>query len=406
MKGFVFLNDRIVHLIQIFSGVAIGQGAYFLAQTYMLWNQEFELVGQLGILLSLLTLGVGFADGGGTFLLQKKMANKDSRVSITSFIVARLLFTILCCLTLSLFFHIFDFGKYIPKITPWIYIVMLISSLNLNGYLDLIKKTKITGPCSGLNWLLASIVIFNYKSFNDSLVFSVSFFFCCGLIISVLLQWKEANLIQLLRSSSLNYIEVKKDIGDVSKYNFIYFVNQIYGRLLPIIVLNTFGAAISGMYVYGKSVVGIINQLVVLSRRTEFAALLTKKAHGTTGWEIISTQKITNFIVTSAAFFGVLLFLLAHSYGHESYIFTMQNIAILLSINILWAISSSLSQYHLINDGMSLIVSVTIVGVSLSITAIWLTEPLLGLVAIYSCEALLYVFNFGLFYARINRSLT
>lgn len=388
---------NIKHLTQIISGFVIGQGAFFLSQTYMVYNNELNLVGQLGIGLGLLSLAQWFSDCGGVFLTSTKLNAADKYQELQHFFVARFIVVITLCTACYLAGLVLLFEGLVREIFSWFIVVSVISSFNITGYLDHERITRITGPLSGLCWLLPSILIFFHKSLSPWIGELVGAAYALGLLISTLTQHQQAKLFNKLSPFHANPEKIKENIIEIIKYNSMFVTSQLYARLIPVLVSSSVNMSIAGMYLYAKSIANIINQGVSFSRRTEFSSLTQLQNKKISITELMKKQKLSLMIATAPAALSVLATTIINTFYDNKNSELLTTISALLTINLAWIIASSLAQFILAQSRIGILLITQISTISISLLFMLLLIKDFGISAVLFAETIMYIIQIYLY---------
>lgn len=381
---------NVKHLSQIALGFAIGQGAFFIAQSYIVYENGLALVGQIGIGLGFLSLAQWLSDCGGIFLIPKKLGTSDQNKNLQAFFIARFIVVLTLCFILFASGITNSFTGIAKDIFSWYFAVSIISTFNITGYLDYTNNAKITGPTSGLCWLLPSLSIIFYKELGDDLGHSIGMLFTIGLLLSIIIQFKQSKITSDFKHSRIDIPEIKSNITDIIKYNCIFFTSQCYARTIPLFISNFATISEAGIYIYAKNIANVINQAISFSRRTEFSSLLRLPVTSVTPLILIKKQALSlaiGIVPFIISFFILTLNKLIPLTSNKPLITI---VCILLFINIAWIVSSSFSQYLLASSKTGTILAIQTFTILISLSTIFILQKHLGLTAVFIAELLMY----------------
>jgi len=376
----------------IISGFALGQGSMFLAQTWLVIQQRFELLAAVGIGLGVLSLIQWAADCGGVFLLPKQLTQENFRGKFWSFVIARLIFSILFVGSILIALKLIGVNQTIYEITLYGSPAALIWSFNLSGVLDSKQRNHLAGPLSGLCWVFASTpVLLMMESEYYGLTIGVAY--SAGLLCTVLIQYYSLKSIDLnLHPTYVNAALVFDQLKKGCKFNGAYISAQAYGRTIPILVDKFIDSHTAGIYVYAKNIANTASQFVNFSRRVEFSSVVKLVSSNSLGiYSILEKQKLSFVIVSIFVFLSVLSLLIFHFYDKNNYFLISQVTLILIAILFLWTVSSALGQAMVALERTGFYALTVTSTLLMSIIFIFSTIDQLGLVGVYIGESAMFV---------------
>lgn len=370
----------------------MGQGAMFIAHTYLIYKQELSYVAVLGIGLGFLSLLQWLSDGGGVFLLSKQYSDKDFGEKLISFIVARLVVGLLFYFLIFFALKYFEFSEAIISIVSLGYAVVIIWSLNLTGVLDRLNKNKFAGPLAGLSWLFSAIASLVF--IEDSRIgFIVALSYALGLLITVSIHWYYVmtGFVEI-DFSNLRGLDVLEQFKKIISFNAAYASTQSYARILPAIVEKALGSELSGVLVYAKNVANIVSQTIYASRRSEFGNLIDTKNLPRLGYHEIFKRQRYSFFVSLFSMILVIMsaLLLRVAEVDEYYVQIMDVVCIMVLLVFIWFFSSAIGQVLVAVDKVSEYAISVVLSISLAFVVIWVCIDFLGLYAVFIAEVVMY----------------
>jgi hypothetical protein len=380
----------------ILSGFLLGQGSMFAVQTYLVINQQFEKIAEIGISLAILSLFQWIADGGGVYYLSKIQKTATNNLDIKDFVVARLVFSILfSVLTLPVIYS-FDFLSVFSKeVLYFSVIASLIWSFNLTGVADARNSNKLIGPTSGLSWLFASITTL---FFLDHKLFSIylGFSFCLGLFLTLFIQITVLKF--KFNKGRFNFNIFLEHFKSIFTYNVAYVAAQSYSRVLLVLVDFFIGSKLAGLYLYAKSFVNFAGQLIVFTRRVEFPKLVKLlNEHRFSIFDVVRAQWFSLFVALFSFMFVLLLSFIFNKVEFLSrYSDTFTVMSFVSAALVFWVVSSSLGQVFVglnKNDVYAKVVSSSAV-ISVFVCYVLLVFFSSSLSVIIFSEIAMYVFQF------------
>lgn len=383
---------RLKGIFALATGFAIGQGAMFLAQTWLIVSGELDIVGRVGLALAGLSLGQVIADCGGTVLLSRYAAQGRGQEYLASANLVRLavgLSTAVVLLILALF-----------AADPVERAVLLgglaanvIWSLNLAGLLDGIGRTASSGPISSLSWLFAAfgLAIFDVGQPERSGIV-VGSLFSIGSAISVILQYRIARRAgYTLAASRLSAVLVREFAREAGYYTLASIPSQIYGRSLIVIAKAFLGAEMAGGVVYARNLITAAMQGISFIRRVEFPALTRYFAGERYSLRTAFRHQWWSIGASFAflAFVGGLLLVAPAVVGGRSGSVALALICLSVPVPI-WAFSSAFGQVALAVGNTRIFAAVINCSLALGVGVILASISTVGIFALLWGEAAVY----------------
>ncbi|MCP4991889.1 MAG: hypothetical protein GY928_39280 [Colwellia sp.] len=367
-------------LIFIIAGFIIGQGSMFLVQTYFVLNGHFELIANVGIALGVLSLMQWATDGGGVFILSKLEGEEGFNKVLPNYFIARLFFSGMFYLLILFLLLFAKLNETVQQVLYFIPVVIIFWSFNFTGIIDKLGKNNLVGPVSGLNWFFSSLVVVFYsESELFGLYLGAAFSF--GLFATVILQFivlkKYLNIKYEITLSS-----IKSCLYRICSYNLAYLTSQGNARFIPIFIDNTFSTAFAGMYIYAKNISNTISQLILFTRRIEFAQILVlvKKSKFTV-FEFIKIQRYSFVAVFCILLLTVITYVIVIIFDIQEYKILVQLCTLMIMILCVWIVSSSFGQIFIAQD--QLLTYGSIVAIT-NLTSVLTMITLVGRSSIYS----------------------
>lgn len=291
-------------------GFALGQGALFALNTYLVAIGELGLVGELGLAIGFLYLFLWILDLGGVYYLTRAVVENALEDKWRQVILGRLCLgvpvslaaaaTLLWWPTRSLELQI--------MLTALV-LIGPIWAFNLLGLLEGRDLAGVGGLFNNLAVLLASSQA-AFQIFSNGVLdgTSIGIAFAIGALMTVIVQY--VLLVRTLRMISLrsgDWWPRRKIIVEFLRFGIAFSLShlpaQAYARLVILLISQVLGSAVCGVYVYVKGVVNIWAQVVTAVRRVEFRALTAMLAKGKLGyWEALARQRMSLYF--GAVFIG------------------------------------------------------------------------------------------------------
>lgn len=340
---------RLKGIFALATGFAIGQGAMFLAQTWLILSGELDIVGRVGLALAGLSLAQVIADCGGTFLLARHAAQGRGREYLASANLVR--FAVgLAATTILLVVALLAADPVERAVLLGGVASVIIWSLNLAGLLDGIGRTQSSGPIGSLSWFFAAcgLALFDISQPVRSGIL-VGGLFSIGTAVSVILQYRIAHRAgYTLASLRISAVLVREFAREAGYYTFANVPAQMYGRGLILLAKTFLGAEVAGGVVYARNLITAAMQGITFIRRVEFPALARHSAEA--GYSLRTAFRHQWWSIAGSFVFlsliGGVLLLAPGALGGKSGSVALALICLSLPVP-LWACSSAFGQVAL-----------------------------------------------------------
>ncbi|MDX1811393.1 MAG: hypothetical protein R3240_05570 [Gammaproteobacteria bacterium] len=388
----------------IISGFALGQGSMFLAQTWLVVQEQFELLASIGIGLGILSLLQWAADCGGIYLLPKQLEEENFQQKFWAFVAARLVFSILFIALVLVALNSIAINAITYSMVLYGSLSAIIWSFNIAGILDSKQLNRIAGPMSGLCWVFAAIPVVALAD-SKYLGETIGIAFSLGLLVTLLIQFKSIRQTDINLAPCVPHTRlIKEQFIKGSTYNGAYISSQAYGRIIPILVDKLIDSFSAGIYVYAKNIANTVSQFVEFSRRVEFSTIVRLvRANNFDIRAIITGQKLSISIITAFFALTALAYVALYIYDNQHYLLIAQVTLILIAILFLWGLSSALGQalVALEKTGYyALIIALTLLS---SLLIIFSSIEQIGLTGIYLGESLMFILQIFAFVLHIQK---
>lgn len=311
-------------------GFGLGQGAMFLAQTYLLYHQKFELASRSAIGLGFLSLAYWAVEMGGIFTFNK--AFKKSTAEICNYFTARLILGFGIAITSVVALQVFNIEDAlllgVVSIAP---AIALATTTSLLGYIDATQKNHRISHLSGLPWIFAAFFLLLPEHLTNQYQHGViiGLAFLTGQLLFTLAQ----HICMRQEVMHLDFKRIEKSqifcyIKDGLAYNISFSSSQIYGRTTPLLIDALIGAKISSLYIYTRNITNMFSQIAIFAKRVEFTRLSHLSNHHIT--TLFKLQSISSSL--TAIFFIATLTLLGMSQLVKINIPLLQDISSILAL--------------------------------------------------------------------------
>jgi len=277
--------SRRINLISLVVGFGIGQGSLFLAQTWLIASGELKLLGLFGFHLTILVLAAQIVDWGGLVILARNALLEgggtngwtEALEGYWALCFVRLSIAFVFTIIISIYSSYIDIGfsySYLLVSVPG----LIIWSFNVSGLLDGLRSSGLTGLTIPIPYFISAIALL----FSEHLSYAeagtvLGAAYLLGIVITVVIQW----VILKKLGVPLSYIRPKKVlVYKMGKEGAIYLAAFLPGQVLlriQILFSNLIlGIEASGIFIYGKQIINMVNQMVAFVRRVEFPKLVNE----------------------------------------------------------------------------------------------------------------------------------
>lgn len=385
--------ERLRGIAGLILGFGAGQGAMFLAQSWLVVRGELAFVGQVGLGLAGLSLGQLVADCGGIFILSRHAAQRQSDGYFASANLIRSAFGITAVLILAAVAY-YAAGPIERAVVLGGVASISLWAINLAGMLDGLGRSEISGPISSFSWLFAALGLLLFDADRpEASGLLIGLLFTVGTALTIICQYIIA------RRLGRRVLAARPSRGDMRAFmregGFFLLANvpgQFYGRSLILVAKIFLGTDAAGAVVYARSIVTAATQAITFVRRVEFPVL----AHQLSGGklkirEMLGLQwwSIGGSILYLMAVSGSILLVPGSVLSGSSESIPIALLCLSAPIP-LWAVSSSFQQAFLTVGNTRLYAVVGNLGLLVAGTLILGTIRHLGLFAILWGEVATY----------------
>ena len=222
-------------------------------------------------------------------------------------------------------------------------------------------------------------------------------------MILVFIQYSQIKKQEYVDLFSYKKVTWQKDIKAISSYTLAFFMSQLYGRLIPILVQASINSLVAGYYIYGKSFTNITAMFVSFMRRAEFSSLVNNKKFTLSC--IFTSQKLSVLLVSVVFFVFLILFALNY-YSliqlSKQLSESLMIIVILQAIQVIWLGPSLLGQLFIAQGNMWPYAKIQLTATLFSIFMIYALIGSLNIYAVFLSEVTMYFLQISLYLKEIK----
>lgn len=382
--------SRRTNLLLLVAGFGLGQGSLFVSQTWLIWNGDLALLGLFGFHLMLLVLVSQIVDWGGLVILARTALLDDEGLYGWDEVLANYwalcvvrIFVAIVFIIAAIIYLIYTNDGF-----SFFYILLSILSLivwafNLSGLLDGLRLSGLAGLAIPIPYLVSAVAL-DYSSSltrnNAGALLGMAFLL--GIVLAVVTQW----IVILRKGVSMRIIWPSEElVKNMAKEGALYLAAFLPGQVLlraQVVLSNIIlGIEVSGLFIYGKQIINMVNQMVAFVRRVEFPRLVNELEVAKGGY-IFLLSKIQLHGLLLGVISGLILWiapLLVHPIIPYSFIEASRTVSMLAPVLISGVIFSVLNQGLI---GMGAFPSAAIATNLVTVVAISLSWPLAYMIGI------------------------
>jgi hypothetical protein len=391
-------------LVGLAGGLLIGQGSFFLVQTWLLAQHKFDVVSQVGVAISVVSFLQWLVDFGGVIVLNTRHQGGavDHLPSVLLFraigalVLVVLLGVIVCVLPVEPVQRSVILGGGLGLVA-W--------SSNLSGLTDALGENRVLGWANGLPWLLLSFTLVlraGSTTPEDGLWYGAAF--GAGLILAVAVQ----HLWMLRRSPGIYRGGLRTEYAreywrDAAPYVLSNIPSQLLPRYMLMIVDVVLGGVASAAYVYARTMQNAAFQLLTVVRRIEFTTVVASISSGEmNSWrDVLKSQR---FSLALSVLGMVLIWIwcgaMAWHTGQSAPYVAASLVALLVPI---WTFSS-MHAFAYLAAGKSRVYAKGVIFLVMPVAITPLLLPVVGIAAAVIGESAMYVSQL-LFYRTASKEI-
>ncbi|MEZ0167926.1 hypothetical protein [Microvirga sp. TS319] len=375
----------------------------FIVQTMLVLDGKLAVTASFGFALAALSLVQWTADWGGLVLLARLAAQKTDFGPQWEASLGRLVIAVpitLIQLSLIWFYNGLDslacgilIGG-IPVAPVW--------AMNLSGYLDGHARNALSGPLAGLPWSAAALAAYcmlhtGEASYQAGLVIGMAY--SAGCSACVIAQYFIARSIQPAGvSGKVTKEGILRFISGGAAYCMAEFPNQFYARALLVIVSESLGQEVLGVYIYLRQIISASAQAIGLIKRVEFprfSRVVTERSFRLR--DVLFSQGIS-------LGFSFLAFLasLIWAVWDPMIIPKLSNVALYMPFFAaalpMWAIAATLGQVLIVQNRVKLYSAVMLCSIAVSATAVVALTGVMGLTFLALVDVVMFAAQAGAYY--------
>jgi O-antigen/teichoic acid export membrane protein len=374
--------SRVLNVGLLIGGFGIGQGAIFVAQTWLVAKGEFDLLAAFGTHFSFGVLGALFVDAGSITVLARHVAGlsngQTSKEEASLIFWETSAFRLLLALVIVLGGVVYaltvvteGFSRsYLLSASP----AFLFLAGNAAGVLDGLKRSGLSGVTGSIAFITSALALIFARHASPAMAGAIlGGAFSIGNFLTVMAQW--AALVGRGWRPGFPRITqsgMARSVKDGLAMLCGVLPGQLYFRFQLVLSAVYLGAEITAGLLYAKQVIAAVTQVIGFVLRVEFPILVQRFSRGDeqTFRTIFDAQKIAAYLAigsTVAVFAVGVLMTFVRDYNFTKVALILMAFApTILTISTMWIMAqalAALSRYAV----LALVIAIfVIVGIAVS----------------------------------------
>lgn len=398
------MRGNLGSLIGLAGGLFLGQGSFFLVQTWLLAGQKFEVVSQVGIAISVVSFFQWLVDFGGVIVL-----NTRHQAGAADHLASVLVFrgigaTVLLALAAIVLF-VFPAEAVQRSIFLASSLGLVAWSSNLSGLTDALGENRVLGWMNALPWLFTSgaLVLRNGAiTSDDGLWYGAAF--SSGLLLAVVVQhaWIFRRFPQIYQGR-VRAEHIRSYWREAGPYVLSNVPPQLLPRYMLMVVDAILGGVASAAYVYARTVQNAAFQFLTVFRRIEFTSVVSSIASGKVkSWRDVLHNQRSSLVVSVLGVVAIWAWcgVMAFRTGQSAPYVAASLVALLLPI---WTFSS-MHAFAYLAAGKSRVYAKAVIFLVMPVAITPILLPVIGVMAAVIGESTMYVAQV-LYYRSASRQI-
>jgi len=399
----------------LIAAMALGQGAIFGVQTWLLANGRFELLSWFGTHYSFAIFGIILTDGGTSTILARDLARLSSSQdssdefwrSFCAIVVFRL--SVVVLLGLAAVVYIVSVAadgfsrSYLLCILPG----LLFWAGNPTGLLDGLRLSGIGGMTGSLAYVASAVALAlvpNASPEMAGLILGAAF--SGGYFLAVLTQWTILSRLgwapRIKKATAAGLIPAFKNGAAMS---FQLVPGQIGWRVQLALSAVYLGPETTAVLTYVKQIVNAVTMVIMTVVRVDFPGLVQKVSRTAepTFRTIAEAQKTTLFCAVAFTIGAILVSSLSFIVPQSRFAAAAHALLMFSPTILTTAFSAMMAQGMIALGTFAAVARITAIGAAAGIAASCLLVGPLGLYAILAGELVSHSLGFALMHIDISR---
>lgn len=256
------LPAKYLNLGLLVLGFGLGQGSLFLANTYLFWSHQFELVAAFGAAHALLTFLYFITDWGGMVYLAKEavMHRPEQRPLVVSYLALSLVRLAVAIVFYAglLALQIGTPASFATEYSMFAGLGLLVYAFNASGVLDGKSKAGISGLTQAMPVIAAAVALPVSVDLDMTTAGRVlGCAYAVGMMLTIALQLLAAKIDWFTARDALSW----RTLFNVGREAMPYMLTPLPGhtlfRLQVLLAVTYLPAQLVALFIYARQIVGV-----------------------------------------------------------------------------------------------------------------------------------------------------
>ncbi|WP_156918064.1 hypothetical protein [Bradyrhizobium sp. Cp5.3] len=268
----------------LFGGYGFGQGAVFLAQTWLIAAGEYRLLAAFGTHFLFAVLGSLVVDAGSNTTLARHAASSSRETGVQELSRAfwdTTVFRVLLAMTLIVAAGIYALA-FAPDRFSSSYALfaapgLLVVACNAAGLLDGFKLSGLSGMSAAFPYASSALILVAVArhASPEAAGAALGAAFSAGSLLMVAMQWIAlGKLGWRLHAHTTTLRGLRRAAREGGAMLCVHLPAQLYGRAQLVMSATWFGAETTALFLYAKQIVTGVLQVIAFVQRVEFPTLV------------------------------------------------------------------------------------------------------------------------------------
>ncbi|RXT36455.1 lipid II flippase MurJ [Bradyrhizobium betae] len=399
----------------LIAAMAVGQGAIFAVQTWLLANGRFELLSWFGTHYSFAIFGIILTDGGTSTILARDVArlsgSQDSSdefwQSFCEIVVFRLSVVMLLGCAAAVYVATLTADGFSRSYLLCILPGLLVWTGNATGLLDGLKLSGIGGMTGSLAYVASAVALALAPNASPEMAGMIlGGAFSGGYVLAVLAQWTILSRLgwtpRIRKTTAAGLVLAFKN-GAAMMFQLV--PGQIGWRVQLTLSAVYLGPEATAVLTYVKQIVNAVTMIVMTVVRVDFPGLVQKVSRTAehSFRTIAEAQKTTLFCAIAFTVGAITVSLLSYIVPQSRFAAAAHALLMFSPTILTTAISAMMAQGMIALGAYAAVARITAIGAAAGIAASYLLIVPLGLYAILAGELVSHILGFALMHIDISR---
>lgn len=276
--------SSMANIALLFGGYGFGQGAVFLAQTWLIAAGEYRLLASFGTHFLFAVLGSLVVDAGSSTTLARHAASSSRETGAEELskafwdtCVFRMLLAVALVVAAGIYALAFAPDGFSRNYALFAAPGLLVVGCNAAGLLDGFKLSGLSGMSAAFPYASSALVLVvaARHAAPEAAGAALGAAFAAGSLLMVAMQWIAlGNLGWLPHARTTTLRGLRRAAREGGAMLCVHLPAQLYGRAQVVMSATWFGAETTALFLYAKQVITGVLQIIAFVQRVEFPTLV------------------------------------------------------------------------------------------------------------------------------------